>query len=120
MKKRTKNTAEKLVETGNKKVIQVISEDNKNFRECLNIVAGTKEGRYILSRLMERCSGNRSVLVLDANRDIDDNVLMVNLGKQAVWFDEIMKFISVVNLKKIMFFDRRKLCQTQKTIQNKM
>lgn len=115
-----KSTAEKLIEAGNKKVKNIAGEDNKNFRECLNIIAGSKEGQYVLSRLMDRCSGKKSVLVLDANRDIDNNVLMVNLGKQAVWFDEIMQHLSVTNLKKIMFFDRRKLCLNKRPIQNKM
>lgn len=115
-----KSTAEKLIEAGNKKVKNIAGEDVKNFRECLNVIAGSKEGQYVLSRLMDRCSGKKSVLILDANRDIDNNVLMVNLGKQAVWFDEIMQHLSVPNLKKVMFFDRRKLCQSKRLIQNKM
>ena len=60
----------------------------------------------------------KSLIILDANRDIDDNVLQVNVGKQSVWFDEIHKYMNVKNLKRILFFDRSRICSQKRKIQD--
>ena len=112
------STAEKLVEAGNKKAAAAVNQDNKLFSECLNVVANTKEGQYVLNRLLETCGQFRSSVVSNTDGVTDEGSVQYREGRRSVWIYDIYKYVSVANLKKIMFFNRRKLCLQKKKIQD--
>ena len=112
-------TAERIINKGKKQIEKqesVAKLDNDTFMESLNIVAGTKEGQYVLNRLMDNCGGLRSPFVQAQDGKLDIGTSEYRGGKQAVWLYELRKYLSVKNLKIILFLDRRKLCQNKKAI----
>ncbi len=112
-------TAERIIAKGKKQLEKqetIVKLDNDVFKECLNIVAGTQEGQYILNRLMDNCGGLRSPFVQTQDGKLDQGTSEYRGGKQAVWLYELRKYLSVKNLKIILFLDRRKICQNKKSI----
>ena len=112
-------TAKRIVDKGIKKIEKqesIVKLDNDTFKESLNIVAGTPEGQYVLNRLMDSCGGLRSPFVQTQDGKLDKGTSEYKGGKQAVWLYELRKYLSVKNLKIILFLDRRKLCQSKKPI----
>ena len=116
------NTTQRIISKGKKQVEKqesVVKLDNDTFRESLNIVAGTPEGQYVLNRLMDNCGGIRSPFVQTQDGKLDTGTSEYRGGKQAVWLYELRKYLSVKNLKIILFLDRRKLCQSKKEVKVK-
>ncbi len=103
------------IEKQNLKKQQQIALDNATFQECLNIVASTKEGQYVLNRLMDRCGQNRSSFEQLNDGTFDKIITEYNEGRRSVWLF-MHKYLSIKNLKIILFLDRSKLCQQKKTI----
>jgi len=112
-------TTEKIINKGKKQIEKresIAKLDTDTFIECLNIVAGTQEGQYVLNRLMENCGGLRSPFVQAQDGKLDKGTSEYRGGKQAIWLYELRKHLSVKNLKIILFLDRSKLCQNKKPI----
>ena len=109
-----KSTAEKIVEKGKKKVESIVRIDDENFKHSLNIVAGTTEGQYVLNRLMDNCGFLRSSVVLSQDGTIDGGTVEYREGRRSIWVREICKYLSDVNIKKVLFLKRKKLCQQKK------
>lgn len=114
-----KSTAEKLVKKGEEKVESAVVNDNQNFEECINIIAKTKEGLYVLNRLMERSGFLISSVKGLKDGSTDEGAIQFNEGRRSVYLNEIRRFLSNANLKKIEFFDRSVLCKRKRTIQEK-
>ena len=115
-------TTQRIIDRGKKQVEKqesISKLDNDTFRESLNIVAGTQEGRYVLNRLMDVCGGIRSPFVQTQDGKLDTGTSEYRGGKQAVWLYDLRKYLSVKNLKNILFLDRRKICQSKKPIKVK-
>ena len=112
------STAKSIIDKGKRKIEKqesITKLDNEIFNECLNIVAGTQEGQYVLNRLMDNCGMLRSSVVPNAD-GIKEEVVHYKEGRRSVWLFELYKYLSVKNLKNILFLDRRKLCQNKKQI----
>ena len=115
-------TTERIINRGKKQLEKqesIVKLDNDVFKECLNIVAGTQEGQYVLHRLMDNCGGLRSPFVQTQDGKLDHGTSEYRGGKQAIWLYELRKYLSVKNLKIILFLDRRKICQNKKTVKAK-
>ena len=115
-------TTERIINKGKKQIEkqESISQlDNETFKECLNIIAGTEEGRYVLNRLMDNCGMLRSSVIPNVD-GIKEEVVHYKEGRRSIWLFELHKYLSVKNLKIILFLDRRKICQNKKTVQMKI
>ena len=69
MKMEKKATAKVIIENGNRKIEHskhVAIQDDLNFRESINIIAGTKEGQYILNRIMDKRGKLRTTVLQNA------------------------------------------------------
>ena len=111
-------TTQSIINKGKKQIEKqesIVKLDNDTFRESLNVVAGTQEGRYVLNRLMDNCGLLRSSVVPNAD-GLKEEVVHYKEGRRSVWLFELHKYLSVKNLKNILFLDRRKLCQSKKPI----
>lgn len=111
-------TAKKIIDRGMKQIEKqesIAKLDNEVFKECLNIVAGTQEGQYVLNRLMDNCGMLRSSVVPNAD-GIKEEVVHYKEGRRSIWLFELHKYLSVKNLKTILFLNRRKICQNKKPI----
>lgn len=93
--------------------------DNKIFSECLNFLAESQEGRYVLNRLMARCGTFKPSVMANKDGITDRGAIEYNEGRRSVWVSEIHNFLTPNNLKEVMFFNRRQKCQTQLTEQKK-
>ena len=120
-----KSTSHQIISKGSKKVskevekkLQEVAEDAQNFKECLNIVASTKEGQYVLSRLIDRCGQNKCSLEQLKDGSFDSIVTDFNEGRRSVWLF-INSFLSMKNKINIMKMDRSKICKTKRKIQDK-
>ena len=113
-KTKRKSTAAKIVDKGKKQIVSMVEIDNDNFKHSLNVVAGTKEGQYVLNRLMDNCGFLRSSVILCQDGTIDEGTVEYREGRRSVWVREICKYLSEVNMKKVLFLKRKKLCQTKK------
>ena len=114
-------TAENIINRGKKQIEKqdsIVKLDNDTFRESLNIVAGTQEGQYILNRLMDNCGLLRSSVVPNAD-GLKEEVVHYKEGRRSVWLYELHNYLSVKNLKNILFLDRRKLCESKQTVKVK-
>lgn len=114
-----KSTTDKIIKKGTDEVKSIVVADNNNFKECLNIVANTKEGKYVLNRLMENCGFLKSSVVQIQDGTVDENTVQYREGRRSIWIYELYRFLNKTNLKEILFFDRRKLCKIKKKIQEK-
>ena len=115
-------TAQNILNKGKKQVEKqesIVKLDNDTFRESLNIVAGTQEGQYVLNRLMDNCGLLRSSVVPNVD-GIKEEVVHYKEGRRSVWLFELHNYLSVKNLKNILFLDRRKICQSKKPIKVKV
>ena len=113
------STTQRIIDRGKKQIEKkksITELDNETFKDCLNIVAHTQEGQYVLNRLMDNCGGLRSPFVQTKDGKLDTGTSEYRGGKQAVWLYELRKHLSVKNLKIILFLDRSKLCQNRKPI----
>jgi len=111
-------TAQNIINKGKKQVEKqesVVKLDNDTFRESLNVVAGTQEGQYVLNRLMDNCGLLRSSVIPNVE-GIKEEVVHYKEGRRSVWLFELHNYLSVKNLKNILFLDRRKICQNKKLI----
>ncbi len=115
-----KSTAEQIVEKGKKKQIDVVNSDNKNFIECINVLANTKEGQYVFNRLMEVCGHLKSSVSQGSTGIVDEGTVQYKEGRRSVFLYDIYKYLNVTNLKKVLFFDRRKLCSQKRKLQDKV
>ena len=113
------STAKSIVKKSKEKVKAMIHVDNENFRECLNEVATTKAGQYVFNRLIENCGQYRSSLVQNQEGITDIGSIEYREGRRSIWIYELRKYLSESNLKKILFLNRRKICQVKKKIQEK-
>ena len=114
-------TAQKIINRGKKQVEKqesIVKLDNDTFRESLNIVAGTQEGQYVLNRLMDNCGLLRSS-VIPNTEGVKEEVVHYKEGRRSVWLFELHNYLSVKNLKNILFLDRRKLCQSKSKVEVK-
>ena len=114
-------TAQNIINKGKKQVEKqesISKLDNDTFRESLNIVAGTQEGQYVLNRLMDNCGLLRSSVIPNVD-GVKEEVVHYKEGRRSVWLFELHKYLSVKNLKNILFLDRRKICQSKKPIKVK-
>lgn len=113
------STTDRIIKRGKEKIENAVFADNKNFEECLNIVASTKEGQYVLSRLMDKCGFLRSAFVQTPDGILDSGTNEYRGGRQSIWIYELYRYLSVSNLKKILFLNRRRICQQERKIQEK-
>ena len=114
-------TAKRIVDRGINKIEKqesIVKLDNDTFRESLNIVAGTQEGQYVLNRLMDNCGLLRSS-VIPNTEGIREEVVHYKEGRRSVWLFELHNYLSVKNLKNILFLDRRKICQSKMEVKVK-
>ncbi len=112
------STTQVIIGRGKKQIEKqesIVKLDNDTFRESLNIVAGTQEGQYVLNRLMDNCGLLRSSVIPNVE-GIKEEVVHYKEGRRSVWLFELHNYLSVKNLKNILFLDRRKLCQNKKPI----
>ncbi len=106
---------EKKLQKEAEKKQSVVLLDNAVFEECLNVVANTKEGQYVLNRLMDNCGLLRSS-VTPSTDGVKEEVVNYKEGRRSIWLYELHRYLSVKNLKIILFLDRSKLCSAKKTI----
>ena len=112
-KNEKKSTTKAIIDIGNEEIKNATDADNIIFKECLNIVAGTKEGQFVLNRLMDKC-GFLRLSVNPPNKDgADDTVIQYNEGRRSIWLYDLYKYLNVKNLKTILFLNRRLLCSRQ-------
>ena len=114
-------TAQSILDRGKKQIEKqesIVKLDNDTFRESLNIVAGTQEGQYVLNRLMDNCGLLRSSVVPNTD-GIKEEIVHYKEGRRSVWLFELHNYLSVKNLKNILFLDRRKICQNKRSVKVK-
>ena len=112
------STTQRIIGKGKKQIEKqesTVKLDNDTFRESLNVVAGTPEGQYVLNRLLDNCGVFRSSVVPNVE-GIKEEVVHYKEGRRSVWLFELHNYLSVKNLKNILFLDRRKICQSKKPI----
>ena len=96
-----------------KKEKSVFEIDDDNFKECINVIANTKDGLYVLNRLMESCGFMRSSLHLDQLQKTDLEGTIYNEGRRSIWVSAIWPALNTTSQIKILKFDRRTLCQQE-------
>ncbi len=114
MKTKKKSTTKAIIDIGEKKVSKVVNADNEIFKECLNIVAGTKEGQYVLNRLMEKCGHLKSSVIQNPDGSTDEGTIEYREGRRSIWIYDLYKYLNIKSLKTILFLNRRLIC-TQRT-----
>lgn len=113
------STAGKIIGNGKEKIKTLIQEDDENFKRCLNVVAGTKEGQYVLNRLLEKCGQLKSSVIQLQDGSTDEGTIQYREGRRSIWIYDLYRFFSPKNLKLILFFDRRKICSQKQKVQEK-
>lgn len=117
MTDRKSSTTKQIEKKGIEKIEAIVHTDNENFKQCLNQIAGTKEGQYVLNRLLTNCGQNRSSVIQNEDGSTDKGSIEYREGRRSIWIYELCKYLSDSNLKKILFINRRRICQAKKKIQ---
>lgn len=107
----------KKAQVAQEKAVEEITQDAQNFKECLNVVAATKEGQYILSRLKDRCGQDRSSIEQLSDGTFVTTVTDYNEGRRSIWLF-VNNFLNMKNKINVMKLDRSKICKSKKKIQD--
>ncbi len=119
MNKKRTSTTKAIIEKGTEKVKNIVKADEEIFKECLNIIASTKEGHYVFNRLLERCGQLKSSVIL-LQSGVDEGTTEYREGRRSIWLHDIFRYLNRKNLTNILFLERKKICASKKKIQEKV
>ena len=78
--------AKKFIDRIGQKAARPTNEQEEKFVECLNVIMGTAEGKYVFKRIL-RMTGFHQTSVTLIDGKVDTDAISYNEGRRSIWLD---------------------------------